>query len=137
MKIVLDTNCLIPVIVPGSFGHDIWQAFRHGRYTLCVSTEILLEYEEILIRMTGDSAFASLVVEAITNAPNVERVTPVFRFNLITADPDDNKFVDCAITAGATYIVSNDRHFSELRNYDFPKVDVRTLAEFLNIVRSL
>ena len=87
--------------------------------------------------MTGDSAFASLVVEAITNAPNVERVTPVFRFNLITADPDDNKFVDCAITAGATYIVSNNRHFSELQNYDFPKVDVRTLAEFLNIVRSL
>ena len=48
-----------------------------------------------------------------------------------------NKFVDCAITAGATYIVSNDRHFSELQHYDFPKVDVRTLAEFLNIVRSL
>lgn len=52
-------------------------------------------------------------------------------------NPDDNKFVDCAITAGATYIVSNDRHFSELQHYDFPKVDVRTLTEFLNIVRSL
>ena len=46
MKIVLDTNCLIPVLIPGSFGHDIWQAFRTGRYTLCVSTDILLEYEE-------------------------------------------------------------------------------------------
>lgn len=86
MKIVLDTNCLIPVLIPGSFGHDIWQAFR---------------------------------------------------FNLITADPDDNKFVDCAVTAGATYIVSNDRHFRELERYDFPKVDVRTLAEFLDIVRTL
>ena len=137
MKIVLDTNCLIPVLVPGSFGYDIWQAFRQGRYTLCVSTEILLEYEEILMRMTDDREFTSLVIEAITNAPNVERVTPVFRFNLITADPDDNKFVDCAITAGATYIVSNDRHFGELKNYDFPKVDVRTLTEFLNIVRRM
>ena len=47
MKIVLDTNCLIPILVPESFGHDIWQAFRQGRYTLCVSPEILLEYEEI------------------------------------------------------------------------------------------
>ena len=137
MKIVLDTNCLIPVLVPGSFGYDIWQAFRKGRYTLWVSTEILLEYEEILMRMTDDREFTSLVIEAITNAPNVERVTPVFRFNLITADPDDNKFVDCAITAGATYIVSNDRHFGELKNYDFPKVDVRTLTEFLNIVRRM
>lgn len=137
MKIVLDTNCLIPIIVPGSFGHDIWQAFRRGCYILCVSTEILLEYEEILMRMTGDREFTSLVIEAISNAPNVERVTPVYRFNLITADPDDNKFVDCAITAGATYIVSNDRHLSELRNYDFPKIDVRTLTEFLNIVRGM
>lgn len=104
MKIVLDTNCLIPILVPGSYGYDIWQAFRQGRYTLCVSTEIL---------------------------------SPSYRFNLIKADPDDNKFVDCAVTAGATYIVSNDRHFRELQQYDFPKVDVRTLTEFLNIVRTL
>lgn len=43
MKIVLDTNCLIPILVPGSFGHDIWQAFRAGKYMLCVSNEILFE----------------------------------------------------------------------------------------------
>ena len=48
---------------------------------------------------------------------------------------DDNKFVDCAITAGATYIVSNDHHFAELEHYDFPKVDVLTLAKFLYVVR--
>ena len=137
MKIVLDTNCLIPVLIPSSFGHDIWQAFRTGRYTLCVSTEILLEYEEILIHMTGNREYAALVVETIANAPNVERVSPAYHFNLITADPDDNKFVDCAVTAGATYIVSNDRHFRELERYDFPKVDVRTLAQFLEIVKTL
>ena len=33
MKIVLDTNCLIPILVPDSYGYDIWQAFRHGLYT--------------------------------------------------------------------------------------------------------
>lgn len=70
-------------------------------------------------------------------SPNVERVNPTFRFNLITADPDDNKFVDCAIIAGATYIVSNDRHFNELKKYNFPKVEVRNLAEFLDIVKAM
>ena len=69
--------------------------------------------------------------------PNIEHVNPTYRFNLITVDPDDNKFVDCAIIAGATFIVSNDRHFAELEQYDFPKVDVRTLPEFLNIVKEL
>ncbi len=78
MKIVLDTNCLIPIIIPGSYANDIWQAFHAGRYTLCVSTEILCEYEEILLQLTGDRDFANLVLEAINNAPNVERITPFF-----------------------------------------------------------
>ena len=89
------------------------------------------------MRMTGSREFTNLVIEAIENAPNVEHISPSYRFNLITADPDDNKFVDCAITAGATYIVSNDKHFSELEQYEFPKVNVRTLAEFLQIIRKL
>jgi len=137
MKIVLDTNCLIPILVPNTYGYDIWKAFRSGRYTLCVTTEILLEYEEILMRLTGDEIFTKEVITLIETARNVEFINPAYRFNLIKADPDDNKFVDCAITAGATYIVSNDRHFAELERYDFPKVDVRTLSQFLEIVRSL
>jgi predicted nucleic acid-binding protein len=81
--------------------------------------------------------YASLVLEIITSSPYTLFVTPYYHFNLIVADPDDNKFVDCAITAGATFIVSNDRHFNELQQYDFPKVAVRTLPEFLEIVRKL
>lgn len=136
MKIVLDTNCLVNVIMPGSYNNDIWQAFRAGKYKLCVSNEILFEYHEILAKRYNN-IIANTVLKELIETPNVIRISPAFRFNMITADPDDNKFVDCAITAGATYIVSNDRHFSELQRYDFPKVDVRTLAEFLNIVRGL
>lgn len=97
----------------------------------------MLEYHEILGRRFGSSQFAEEVMELINMLPNVERIIPAYRFNLITTDPDDNKFVDCAVTAGATYIVSNDRHFDELKRYDFPKVDVRKLSVFLKIVRSL
>ena len=84
-----------------------------------------------------NNLIANTVLKELMETPNIERVNPAYRFNLITADPDDNKFVDCAITVGATYIVSNDRHFQELKNYDFPKVDVRTLTEFLDIVKGL
>ena len=136
MKIVLDTNCLVNVIMPGSYNNDIWQAFRMGKYVLCVTNEILFEYHEILAKRYNN-IIANTILKELMETRNLTLVNPTFRFNLITADPDDNKFVDCAITAGATYIVSNDRHFSELSNYDFPKVDVRTLSEFLNIVRTL
>ena len=88
-------------------------------------------------RRFGSAQFAEEVIGLIDMLPNVERVHPAYRFNLITADPDDNKFVDCAITAGATYVVSNDHHFDELKRYEFPKVDVRRLSGFLEIVKSL
>ena len=136
MKIVLDTNCLVNIIMPRSYNNDIWQAFRAAKYVLCVTNEILFEYHEILAKRYN-TLIANTVMKELIETPNIERVNPAYRFNLITADPDDNKFVDCAVTAGATYIVSNDRHFRELEHYDFPKVDVRTLSEFLNIVRTL
>ena len=136
MKIVLDTNCLVNVIMPGSYNNDIWQAFRASKYVLCVTNEILFEYHEILAKRYN-SLIANTVLKELMETPNVERVNPTYRFNLIKADPDDNKFVDCAVIVGATYIVSNDHHFHELQEYDFPKVDVRTLTEFLDIVRTL
>ncbi len=122
--------------MPGSYNNDIWEAFRAGKYTLCVSNEILFEYHEILA-MRYNNLIANTVLKELIETPNIKRINPTYRFNLITTDPDDNKFVDCAIIAGATYIVSNDRHFRELDKYDFPKVDLRTLSEFLSIVRGL
>ena len=136
MKIVLDTNCLVNIIMPGSYNNDIWLAFRANKYVLCVSNEILLEYHEILSKRYNET-IANTILKELIETPNVERITPTFRFNLITADPDDNKFVDCAVIAGATYIVSNDHHFAELVQYEFPKVDVCSLSEFLDIVRKL
>lgn len=50
---------------------------------------------------------------------------------LITADPDDNKFVDCAFAAGADYLVSEDSHFNVLRTTPFPLLNLVTLDEFL------
>lgn len=136
MKIVLDTNCLVNVIMPGSYNNEVWRAFRANKYILCVTNEILFEYHEILAKRYNN-LIANTVLKELMETPNVERIIPAYRFNLITADPDDNKFVDCAITAGATCIVSNDHHFQELEHYDFPKVAVCPLNDFLTIIRGL
>ena len=50
---------------------------------------------------------------------------------LITQDPDDNKFVDCAFAAGADYLVSEDTHFNILRDTPFPLLNLVTLDEFM------
>ena len=40
---------------------------------------------------------------------------PTFRFQLIAGDADDNKFADCAIAAGADFIITGDHHFEAMR----------------------
>ena len=130
MKIVLDTNCLIQSIPEKSPYHGVWLSFEKGDNTLCLSNEILEEYEEILERLT-DSVTTELVIRAIINSPYVEFVTPYFHFNLITVDPDDNKFVDCAIAANARYIVSNDKHYNILKQIPYPTIDVISIAKFM------
>ena len=59
---------------------------------------------------------------------------PYYRFNMIQADPDDNKFVDCAIAGNAKYIVTNDHHYDILRETPFPHVDVMSITEFLALL---
>ncbi len=127
--IVLDTNCLLQSISQRSPFYKVWKDFIDGVYTLCITNEILEEYEEIISSHMSSIA-ASIVVEAILRANNVLRVDAHYHFNLITADPDDNKFVDCAIVANADYIVTEDTHFDVLRHIPFPTVNVKRLKDF-------
>ncbi len=128
--VVIDTNCLVQMISAHSPYRPAWQAFREGRYTLCVSNDILNEYTEILERV-ANAAVAHNIVNAIIRSPYTRMLDPHFRFGLIEQDPDDNKFVDCAIIAGADYIVSEDSHFRVLAEIHFPNVNVIRLDEFL------
>lgn len=134
MRIVLDTNCLIQSIPRRSPYQSVWQSILSGENILCVSNEILEEYAEILQRLAG-KVTADYVLDAITKSDYVELITPYYRFGLIKADPDDNKFVDCAIAANARYIVSNDKHYDVLRDIRFPHLEVIALKEFIELLR--
>ena len=129
--VVIDTNCLLQIISRKSPYRPIWDAFIAGRYDLCVTNEILDEYQEILEQQITPTV-AENVVMLILNQQNVRLVNPYFRMGVITADPDDNKFVDCAFAAGADYLVSEDSHFKVLCQIPFPQLNLVTLDEFLN-----
>ena len=104
-RLVLDTNCLIQIVSPRSKYHSLWDSFVRGENTLCVSNEIIEEYVEIMQKLMGFAA-AEYVVKTILNSKFTEMITPFYNFNLIEADKDDNKFVDCAIAANASLISS-------------------------------
>jgi putative PIN family toxin of toxin-antitoxin system len=133
-RIVLDTNCLISSLSKKSESYDVWKGLYEGRYVLCVSNSILEEYQEKIAEKTTPD-IAENVIQYLINSENVELISTYYYFNLISADPDDNKFVDCAIAANATYIVSDDRHFAPLKEIEYPRLLVVKLLEFVNILK--
>ena len=128
--VVIDTNCLIQMLSKKSPYRPIWDAFLGKRFILCVSNEILDEYQEIIEEQTT-AQIAENVILLLMNSSNVNYVDPHFRLQLITADPDDNKFLDCAFASGADYIVSEDTHFEVLSRIPFPTFNVLTMDEFI------
>jgi putative PIN family toxin of toxin-antitoxin system len=130
-RVVIDTNCLLAILPSRSLYHKVWTDFLEERLEICVSNEILTEYEEILSQKTS-SFFADAIIKALLNRKNLVRVSPTWRFHLISQDPDDNKFVDCAIAGQAEFLISNDKHFLELKEIDFPAVNIVTLQEFVH-----
>ncbi len=132
MKIVIDTNVLLVAVSDRSPLHWIFKSFLAEEYILCVTSDILLEYEEIITRHMGVEV-AGFVLQAIENAVNIEWVNKYYRWNLITADPDDNKFVDCAFACQANFILTEDKHFNELHRVGFPKINVVSVEQFKKI----
>ena len=129
-RIVIDTNCLLAILPSQSPYHKVWTDFLNQEIEICISNEVLMEYEEILTIKTSPF-FANAIIKTLLNKRNLIRVTPVWRFNLITSYPDDNKFVDCAICGQAEYLVSNDKHFKVLNDIQFPSITLVTLQEYI------
>ena len=133
-RIVIDTNCLLAILPSLSPFHSVWTEFLAKRLEICVSNEILMEYEEILSEKTSPS-FADSIIQTLLNMENLVRVSPMCRFHLIAQDPDDNKFIDCAVCGRAEYLVSNDKHFKSLRSVSFPPITLVTIQEFVGTLR--
>jgi uncharacterized protein len=133
MKVIVDTNCLIPSIPRKNPEYWLYLAFKQKAFEWVISNEILLEYEEQLIDFYSTRT-SELVLNIFLTASNVVFAEPYIRWNLITNDPDDNKFADLAISANVRYLITNDHHFNVLKTLPFPTVTVVSLTEFQKIM---
>jgi predicted nucleic acid-binding protein len=70
----------------------------------------------------------------LLKSPNIHQIVSYYKWSLIAADLDDNKFVDCGLNADADFIVTNDKHFNVLKSIDFPKINVVDLDTFKKIL---
>ena len=135
MKIVLDTNCFISCIGKRSPYRNVFDRFLNEGYTLCLSTEVLLEYEEIFIKKWGMEVAENLL-SRLLNAKNIEFLNIFYNFRMVFPDLDDNKFADLYIASNSDFLISNDTQLLALQGSNFPKFQVLKLQEFSSILYS-
>ena len=133
MRVVLDSNVLLVALGKRSRYKLIWQTFVAGLYKVVVSEDILHEYEEVLIEHAAPG-IAELVLESFVESPDVLYQRIYYNWNIIFADPDDNKFFDAAVAGNADFLVTNDSHYNEVKKSDFPIVNVINAEKFLELL---
>lgn len=136
LRIVLDTNVLVASISRKSPFHWVWQAFLQEKYQLCITTDILDEYAEIIERFFSVKDAENTLTQ-IMMSKNVIQIIRFYEWNAIEQDPDDNKFFDCAVAANAHYLVSEDNHFNILEKISFPLVTRIKTLEFKEVLAEL
>lgn len=128
MKIVIDTNVIAVAIFFGGRPKELIEHLVYRRVDAYASTEIISEYRETIEELS----------ERYPNRPNnipltdilfaMKMVEPTTHVD-ICRDPDDNKFIDCAIDGGCIYIVSGDKDLLSLESYG--DIEIVTVSEFL------
>jgi len=136
MMAVIDTNVLLMSLPRKSPYYSIIKSFNQEKYKIVLTTEIFLEYEEIL-KSKANALTAFNILSAFVESPNIILIDVHFKWDLISADKDDNKFVDAYLASDADYLVTNDAHFNEVKQINFPKLNIVTADEFLQILKLL
>jgi uncharacterized protein len=101
MRVLIDTNILLAIVPKRSTERWLYELLRSGELSLIVSNEIIEEYEEKLAWFYSEY-FAEIVLEEILNLPQTEQNEAYFKWQLITEDPDDNKYVDISLAMTGT-----------------------------------
>jgi putative PIN family toxin of toxin-antitoxin system len=128
MKVVLDTNVFISGIFFSGPPYQILKAWRDGRIQLVLSEEILEEY--LRVSEVLSERFPNIQIGPFLELLTVEAEF-VSAFDLpkpVCADPDDDKFIECAIAGKAEAIISGDKHLLNASGYQ--GLEVMTPREF-------
>ncbi|MDI6758711.1 MAG: putative toxin-antitoxin system toxin component, PIN family [Candidatus Omnitrophota bacterium] len=132
LKVVIDTNIFISgVLVEKGNPSIIIKAWkRTQKYQLFVTEEIIQEVLKVMKRL---DVIGDIIGDwDRTIRKNAISIVPSKEIRAVKNDPSDNKFLECAIEAGADYIVSGDKHLKELK--EFKGIKIVSTKEFLDIL---
>lgn len=130
MKVILDTNAFISGFFFSGPPHQILNAWRDGVIKLVISQDILSEYRRVGEEFADE--FPSIDLRPILDLVTIEAELYVAKDlpEPLCSDPDDDKFVACAMASGSMIIVSGDKHLLKVSGYH--DIEILKPREFIN-----
>lgn len=116
MRVVVDTNVLISSFFGGKPKKiiDLWKA---GDITLCLSRAIIDEYLDVLQRLNTDATLIRELMSLFAGGHHLLFAGRTPNLRVVSEDPDDDKFFECAVALKASVIVTGDKAMLGVGNY--------------------
>ncbi|OPX39487.1 MAG: putative toxin-antitoxin system toxin component, PIN family [Desulfobacteraceae bacterium 4484_190.3] len=129
IKVVIDTNVFISSFF-GGIPREIINLWRDGQITICISQSILEEYIKVLNRLGIDKHEITKLTKLFAEGYNLIFAATTPKIEIVKDDPDDNKFIECAVELGSKTIISGDKHLLNIGKY----IDIKILSprEFMH-----
>ena len=128
---VADTNIYVSAFNFKGTPAQVLEGAQEGRFRIVISDEILNEITRVLQRK-----FLWHGVKLAQVRPTIlafaELVEPQQRIDAVAADPDDNAILECAVQAGAEYIISGDSHLLDMKT--FRSIRILSAREFIAVL---
>jgi len=130
MNAVLDTNVLISAVIATGIPHEVVVEGYDGEYRIVASQATIQEFRDTLQKYPERFGLDDdeIQTEVETLQYYAEIVAPDEALNVVDADPDDDKFLEVAVTANADYVVSGDQHLLDIDS--FRDIDIVAPREF-------
>ncbi|MEA3241615.1 MAG: putative toxin-antitoxin system toxin component, PIN family [Pseudomonadota bacterium] len=136
MFVVVDTNVVISGLLFGGIPSRLVSLWKAGLIKPIFSKKILDEYLRVLAYpkfSLSEAEIAFLLKHEILPYFQAIDISSESHEVIIESDPDDDKFLLCALTGTCDFIISGDRHLLELKSYHGTKI--ATPADFLERIK--
>ena len=134
MRVVVDTNIFISSFFGGN-PRKIIDLWKKGEISLCLSKDILDEYVDVLDKIgLEDERQIEELLSLFAKGINIIFTTKTPKIKVVKEDPDDDKFIECAIALKAEVIITGDKALKAIKEY--LEIKILTPQQFLKTYQS-
>jgi hypothetical protein len=133
IRVVLDTNVFVSSFFGGN-PRKIVDLWKTAEVTLCLSKPIIDEYVEVLRRLgLRNERELDELLGLFARGFHVLFTAKTRELHVVEEDPDDDKFIECAVALKAAFVISGDKNLTAVQEY--MGIKMVTPREFLAIYK--